>query len=52
MSGRQLSITDTVVGRVSKLELNALQRLSIARLQGMDMGVSYGMIKGTLRNNS
>ena len=45
MSGRQLSIQDATYTDLSKAELDALQRVAIARLQGMDIAVSFGLLK-------
>lgn len=47
MSGRQLTISDTVLSDLSVVEVNQIQRVAIARLQGMDIGVSFGLLKGT-----
>lgn len=46
MSGRQLTISDTIISDLSVVEVNQIQRVAIARLQGMDIGVSFGMLKG------
>ena len=46
MSGRQLTLTDTTPGELSKVELDMVQRIAIARLQGMDISVSFNLLKG------
>lgn len=46
MSGRQLTLTDTTSGELSKVELDMVQRIAIARLQGMDISVSFNLLKG------
>ena len=50
MSGRQLTISDTLTSDLSKVELDYLQRVAIARLQGMDISVSFGLLKGNNYN--
>ena len=48
MSGRQLTLTDTTAGELGKVELDMVQRIAIARLQGMDISVSFNLLKGTV----
>lgn len=45
-SGRQITIGDVSINELSKVEIQALQRLAITTLQGMDIPVSHGLLKG------
>ena len=45
-SGRQITIGDVSVNELSKVEVQALQRLAITILQSMDIPVSHGLLKG------
>lgn len=45
-SGRQITVEDIPVNELSKVETHALQRLGISVLQGMDIPVSQGLLKG------
>lgn len=45
-SGRQITIGDVAVNELSKVEIQAVQRLAINTLQGMDIPVSHGILKG------
>jgi len=45
-SGRQLTIGDVAVNELSKVEIQAMQRLAINTLQSMDIPVSHGLLKG------
>ncbi len=41
-------MNDTTTAELGKVELDYLQRVAIARLQGMDIGVSFGLLKGMI----
>lgn len=45
-SGRQITLPDVSVNELSKVEMQALQRLAITTLQGMDIPVSHGLLRG------
>ena len=45
-SGRTLTLEDVPVNELSKVEVEALQRVAVAKLQEMDIPVSFGVIKG------
>lgn len=45
-SGRQITIGDVAVNELSRVEMQALQRLAITTLQNMDIPVSHGLLRG------
>ena len=45
-SGHQITIGDVAVNELSKVEYQAIQRLAITMLQGLDIPVSHGLLKG------
>ncbi len=47
-SGRMLTLRDTPVNELSRVELEAMQRLAIGHLQSMDIAVSHAVLKGML----
>lgn len=47
-SGRQLTLQDVNASELSRVELQALQRVAINQLQSLDIPVSHGLIKGVL----
>ena len=44
MSGRQLTLQDTQISELGKVELEALQQIAMARLQEIDISVSKSII--------
>lgn len=50
-SGRTLTLEDVPVNELSKVEVEALQRVAVAKLQEMDIPVSFGVIKGSRNKN-
>lgn len=44
MSGRQLTLQDTHISELGKVELEALQQIAMARLQEIDISVSKSII--------
>ena len=46
-SGRTLTLKDTEMGKLSKVELLALQRVAINQLQSMNIPVSHALMGGT-----
>lgn len=47
-SGRQLTLQEVNASELSKVEMQALQRLAVSQLQSMDIPVSHGLIKGMM----
>ena len=47
-SGRQLTLQEVNASELSRVEVQALQRLAVSQLQTMDIPVSHGVIKGVL----
>ena len=45
-SGRHMTLVDTEITELSRVEVQALQRIAVTQLQGMDVPVSHGMLKG------
>jgi len=45
-SGRQLTITDIPINKLSKVEIESLQRGAVTALQALDIPVSHGIVKG------
>ncbi len=45
-SGRQITIGDVYVNELSKVEIQAMQRLAINQLQSMEIPVSHGLLRG------
>ena len=45
-SGRQITIGDVSVNELSKVEIQAMQRLAINQLQTMEIPVSHGLLRG------
>ena len=47
-SGRTLTLQDVNASELSKVELQALQRVAVNQLQSLDIPVSHGLIRGVL----